>query len=67
MFRQQVVQTIRWTVQVPCLRQAFSWTSVWDSVRLSSREKRRLLELFVVPVYRQRFDTSVGTKSRERF
>lgn len=47
----------------------FSWTSVWDSVRLSSREKTRLLELFVlgVPVYRQRFDTSVSAKSRERF
>ncbi|WP_310725100.1 transposase, partial [Burkholderia multivorans] len=25
----------------------FSWTSVWDSVRLSSRQKTRLLELFV--------------------
>ncbi|WP_247709143.1 hypothetical protein [Ralstonia solanacearum] len=47
----------------------FSWTSVWDSVRLSSREKTRLLELFVlgVPVYRQRFDRSVSAKSRERF
>jgi len=33
-------------------------------VRLSSREKTRLLEL---PVYRQRFDTSVSAKSRERF
>ncbi|CAD16751.1 hypothetical protein RSc3042 [Ralstonia pseudosolanacearum GMI1000] len=38
-------------------------------MRLSSREKTHLLELFVlgVPVYRQRFDTSVSTKSRERF
>lgn len=47
----------------------FSWTSVWDSVRLSSREKTRLLKLFVpgVPVYRQRFDRSVSAKSRERF
>lgn len=47
----------------------FSWTSIWDSVRLSSREKTHLLELFVlgVPVYRQRFDTSVSAKSRERF
>ncbi|MEY8173186.1 hypothetical protein AB9D46_19840, partial [Burkholderia multivorans] len=47
----------------------FSWTSVWDSVRLSSRQKTRLLELFVlgVPVYRQRFDTSISAKSRERF
>jgi len=38
-------------------------------VRLSSRAKTRLLELFVlgVPVYRQRFDPSVSAKSRERF
>ena len=47
----------------------FSWTSAWDSVRLSSRAKIRLLELFVlgVPVYRQRFDTSVSAKAKERF
>ncbi|WP_240435819.1 hypothetical protein [Ralstonia solanacearum] len=42
---------------------------MWDSVRLSSREKAHLLELSVLgmPVYRQRFDTSVSAKSRERF
>lgn len=33
----------------------FSWTSVWDSVRLPAAMKARLLELFVlgVPSYRQ--------------
>lgn len=47
----------------------FSWTSAWDSVRLSGRAKSRLLELFVlgVPVYRQRFDTSISAKAKERF
>nr|CCA82449.1 conserved hypothetical protein (modular protein) [blood disease bacterium R229] len=42
---------------------------MWDSVRLSSREKAHLLELSVLgmSVYRQRFDTSVSAKSRERF
>src|SRR5690606_1436578 len=47
----------------------FSWTSAWDSIRLSTRSKNRLLEMFVlgVPVYRQRFDTSVSAKTRERF
>lgn len=42
---------------------------MWASVRLSSRQKTRLLELLVlgVPVYRQRSDTSVSAKSRERF
>ncbi|WP_246191075.1 helix-turn-helix domain-containing protein, partial [Pseudoxanthomonas taiwanensis] len=43
-------------------RLRFTWTSVWDSVRLPTATKARLLELFVlgVPSYRQRFlsDTS---------
>ncbi|TCZ86060.1 hypothetical protein EYQ95_18705 [Lysobacter sp. N42] len=47
----------------------FSWTSVWDSVRLPETTKLRLLELFVlgVPSYRQRFLSDTSAASRERF
>lgn len=47
----------------------YSWTSLWDSSRLSGRVKHRLLELFVlgVPSYRQRFRSPAGAKARERF
>lgn len=47
----------------------YSWTSVWDSVRLSAALKHRLLELFVlgVPSYRQRFRSTTTAASRERF
>jgi len=47
----------------------FSWTSVWESVRLSPSAKHRLLDLFVlgVPSYRQRFGSPVSAVSRERF
>lgn len=49
----------------------FSWTSIWDSVRLPlpSATKHRLLELFVlaVPSYRQRFRSGASAASRERF
>lgn len=49
--------------------QRFSWTSAWDSVRLSASTKHRLLELFVlgVPSYRQRFASGASAVSRERF
>jgi len=42
---------------------------VWDSVRLSGRNKLQLLRSFVwgVPVYRQRHQKTVSSKSRERF
>jgi len=47
----------------------FSWTSAWDSVRLSGPTKHRLLEMFVlgVPAYRQRFRSGCSAPSRERF
>jgi transposase len=47
----------------------FSWTSVWDSVRLPVSTKHHLLQLFVlgVPSYRQRFSSSTSDVSRERF
>ena len=49
--------------------QRFSWTSVWDSVRLRGASKRRLLEMFVlgVPAYRQRFRSDTSAATRERF
>lgn len=47
----------------------FSWTSVWDSVRLPTPTKHRLLDLFAlgVPSYRQRFRSATSAASRERF
>ncbi|MEL1262988.1 IS1595 family transposase [Pseudoxanthomonas putridarboris] len=47
----------------------FTWTSVWDSVRLPGTSKHRLLELFVlgVPSYRQRFRSDTTAATRERF
>lgn len=47
----------------------FSWTSVWDSVRLPTAAKQQLLTLFVlgVPSYRQRFLSATSAVSRERF
>ncbi len=49
--------------------QRFSWTSVWDSVRLPPSTKQRLLDLFVlgVPSYRQRLGSATSAVSRERF
>ena len=47
----------------------FSWTSGWDSVRLTAANKHKLLEFFVlgVPSYRQRFRSTVSAAARERF
>lgn len=47
----------------------YSWTSVWDAVRLPDEAKRSLLDSFVqgLPSYRQRFVSPVNAKSRERF
>lgn len=47
----------------------YSWTSVWDSSRLSDHVKRRLLEYFVlgVPVYRMRFRVAVSLPAIEKF
>jgi len=47
----------------------FSWTSVWNSVRLPRAIKQRLLDMFVlgVPSYRQRFASDTSDVSRERF
>ncbi len=47
----------------------YSWTSVWDAVRLPEAPKRSLLDSFVqgLPSYRQRFVSPVNAKSRERF
>lgn len=47
----------------------YSWTSAWDSCRLTSTVKRRLLELFVlgVPAYRISFRITVSKPSIERF
>jgi transposase len=47
----------------------YSWTSVWDSVRLPGRVKSRLLKMFVlgVPVWRQRFVGQASPPSIERF
>jgi transposase len=49
--------------------QRFTWTSVWDSIRLPGASKQRLLDLFVlgVPSYRQRFRSDTSAVSRERF
>jgi len=42
---------------------------VWESIRLPTRTKARLLEMFVlgVPVFRQRFGASASAASLERF
>ena len=47
----------------------YSWTSVWDAVRLPEEAKEGLLDAFVqgLPSYRQRFISAVNAKSRERF
>ncbi len=47
----------------------YSWTSVWDSSRLTDATKRRLLEFFVlgVPVYRMRFRVDVSKPAVQRF
>ena len=47
----------------------YSWTSVWDSSRLSEPTKRRLVERFAfgVPVYRQRFRDDASSSAKERF
>lgn len=49
--------------------QRFSWTSAWESVKLSAIAKHRLLEMFVlgVPSYRQRFRNEASAAARERF
>ena len=50
-------------------RHRYSITTVWDSVRLSSHAKARLLDMFVlgVPVWRQRFQRPASAASMERF
>lgn len=47
----------------------YSWTSVWDSIRLPVRTEGRLLEMFVlgVPLFRQRFGAPASATSMERF
>ena len=47
----------------------YSWTSVWNSSRLTKATKRRLLEFFVlgVPIYRMRFRVGVSTPAVQRF
>ena len=47
----------------------YSWTSVWESSRLSEATKRRLVELFAlgVPIYRQRFRDDASSSAKERF
>ena len=49
--------------------QRYRWVNVWDSVRLSTRTKTRLLDMFVlgVPVWRQRFQAPASAPSMERF
>nr|WP_295500982.1 hypothetical protein [uncultured Ralstonia sp.] len=44
------------------------WTSVWDSARMSRREKARPLKFLALcaPRYRQRVDTLANAKSRDR-
>ena len=50
-------------------RHRFSWTPIWESIRLPAATKHRLLDLFVlgVPSYRQRFASATSAASRERF
>ncbi len=47
----------------------YTWTSVWDSSRLTDAIKRRLLEFFVlsVPVYRMRFRVAASRPAMQRF
>lgn len=47
----------------------YSWTPAWDAVRLPTEAKEQLLESFVrgLPSYRQRFQSPVNAKTRERF
>lgn len=47
----------------------YTWTSVWDSIRLDGHTKGRLLEMFVlgVPVWRQRFTAPASRPTIERF
>jgi transposase len=47
----------------------YSWTSVWDSSRLSEANKRQLVKFFAigVPVYWQRFRNDTSRSSKERF
>lgn len=44
-------------------------TSAWDWLRLGNPQTTRLLELFVLglPLYRQRFDTSIGASHANAF
>ncbi|MBA9857592.1 IS1595 family transposase [Ralstonia pickettii] len=47
----------------------YRWRSAWDASRLSGRVKHELLQRFVwgVPVYRQRFGSTVSRPAIERF
>jgi transposase len=47
----------------------YTWTSVWNSVRLPEATKQRLVETFVqgVSVYQQRKEEGACVRSRERF
>ena len=50
-------------------RRVYRWCSVWDACRLSERDKKRLLEFFVlgVPAYRARFRAPASRPTTERF
>ena len=49
--------------------QRYTWTSVWESVRLPAKAKGRLVEMFSlgVPVFRQRFNAPASAPTMERF
>lgn len=50
-------------------RCVYRWCSVWGACRLSERDKKRLLEFFVlgVPAYRARFRSPASRATTERF
>lgn len=50
-------------------KRVYTWCSVWDACRLSERDKKRLLEFFVlgVPAYRARFRSPCSRPTTERF
>jgi transposase len=50
-------------------QRVYTWRSVWDACRLSERDKKRLLEFFVlgVPAYRARFRSPASRPTTERF
>jgi len=50
-------------------RYTYTFKSVWDSFRISEKDKRKLLEYFVlgVPIYRLRFITKVCDETIKKF